>query len=196
MLQVRWFTPPRTRGSRCTQMEPDLLPLCFIVEEVTFRGALDSYLWEQGERGLCSALALSFLWALWHLPIQTVPINFSVALWPGVVHTAIGVPLAMSWRLGGNLAVPAAVHALLDGLRKRCSRWLTQALWAGARRNPRIINLEMSASPFQPLSCCHGSQPIKSVPFIPNLCLLEVSRAAVAQSNARANSDCRSTSVI
>jgi Type II CAAX prenyl endopeptidase Rce1-like len=92
-------------------------PLCFIVEEVTFRGALDSYLWKRGELGVCSALALSFLWGLWHLPIQHVPINSWVVLWLGVVHTAIGVPLTMSWRFGGNLAIPAAIHTLLDGLR-------------------------------------------------------------------------------
>ncbi len=92
-------------------------PLCFIVEEVTFRGALDSYLWKRGEWGVCSAFGLSFLWGLWHLPIQQATPHFSTAVWLGVVHTAIGVPLAMSWRFGGNLAVPAAVHALLDGLR-------------------------------------------------------------------------------
>jgi membrane protease YdiL (CAAX protease family) len=92
-------------------------PLCFVVEEVTFRGALDSYLCKQGEWGLWSAFGLSFVWGLWHLPIQHVPINSWVVLWLGLVHTAIGVPLAMSWRIGGNLAVPAAVHALIDGLR-------------------------------------------------------------------------------
>jgi membrane protease YdiL (CAAX protease family) len=34
-----------------------------------------------------------------------------------VVHSAIGVSLSFAWRRSGNLALPAAAHALIDGVR-------------------------------------------------------------------------------
>jgi membrane protease YdiL (CAAX protease family) len=34
-----------------------------------------------------------------------------------VIHITIGVPLAYAWRRSGNLALPAAVHALVDSVR-------------------------------------------------------------------------------
>ncbi len=95
------------------------LPVCFMLEEVAFRGALDSYLWRPGEKGAAySTIELSFLWGIWHLPI--VPIGehlFLVALGLGCWHMLPGVPLSLSWRTGGNLLVPAAAHAALDGVR-------------------------------------------------------------------------------
>ena len=95
------------------------LPVCFMLEEVTFRGALDSYLWRPGEKNaLYSTTELSFLWGLWHLPI--VPIEgslFFFALLVGCWHMLPGIPLSLSWRTGGNLLVPAAAHAALDGVR-------------------------------------------------------------------------------
>jgi hypothetical protein len=95
------------------------LPVCFMLEEVTFRGALDSYLWRPGEKkALYSAVELSFLWGLWHLPV--VPIEgslLSVALLLSCFHLLPGIPLSLSWRTGGNLLVPAAAHAAVDGVR-------------------------------------------------------------------------------
>jgi len=95
------------------------LPVCFLLEEVTFRGALDSYLWRPGEKDAAySTIEISFLWGLWHLPI--VPIEgqlLLVALGLGCWHMLPGVPLSLSWRAGGNLLVPAAAHAALDGVR-------------------------------------------------------------------------------
>jgi Type II CAAX prenyl endopeptidase Rce1-like len=95
------------------------LPTCFVVEEVTFRGALDSHVHHAGEeRGVGSALFVSALWGLWHLPITT-----SSAPWPAravsliVVHSVIGVPLSLGWRRSGNLIVPAVAHATIDALR-------------------------------------------------------------------------------
>jgi membrane protease YdiL (CAAX protease family) len=93
--------------------------LCFMLEEVVFRGSLDSYLWRPGEKNaLYSTAELSFLWGLWHLPI--VPVEgslFLVALRLGCFHMLAGIPLSLSWRTGGNLLVPAAAHAALDGVR-------------------------------------------------------------------------------
>jgi hypothetical protein len=95
------------------------LPACFVVEEVTFRGALDAHVHHAGEgRGVGSALFVSALWGLWHLPITT-----SSAPWPAravsliVVHSVIGVPLSLGWRRSGNLFVPAIAHAAIDAVR-------------------------------------------------------------------------------
>ena len=96
--------------------------ISFILEEVTFRGALDAYVYNPegrgGKRGYGSAILVSVLWGLWHLPI--VPAKEAlllVVLRLVILHTLAGVPLSMAWRIGGNLAVPAAAHALLDGVR-------------------------------------------------------------------------------
>jgi membrane protease YdiL (CAAX protease family) len=34
-----------------------------------------------------------------------------------LLHLVVGLGLAYAWRLGGNLAIPALAHALLDGVR-------------------------------------------------------------------------------
>jgi len=94
-------------------------PVCFILEEVTFRGALDAYL-NNAEHpdGKSSAMVLSILWGIWHLGAETVPditigTIFGVAIW----HLVIGTMLSFSWRIGGNLLAPAAAHAAIDGVR-------------------------------------------------------------------------------
>lgn len=94
-------------------------PVCFALEEVSFRGALDGHLHRPGDRlGLVSALLGSLLWGLWHLP--TLPPasrgpESAIALI--VVHCLIGVPLAVYWRRSGNLAIPAFTHAMIDAVR-------------------------------------------------------------------------------
>ena len=94
-------------------------PVCFALEEVSFRGALDAHLHRPGERlGLTSALLGSILWGLWHLP--TLPAGSrgpEAAIALMVVHSLIGVPLAIYWRQSGNLAVPAFTHAMIDAVR-------------------------------------------------------------------------------
>lgn len=95
------------------------LPVCFALEEVSFRGALDAHLHRPGERfGLVSALLGSVLWGLWHLP--TFPADargVDVVIGLVMVHALIGVPLAIAWRRSGNLAVPAFTHAMIDAVR-------------------------------------------------------------------------------
>jgi membrane protease YdiL (CAAX protease family) len=91
----------------------------FVLEEVSFRGALDSHWYHPGDRlGWLSALLGSALWGLWHLP--TVPTDQrgwgTVASLIGF-HTLVGVPLALFWRKSGNLAVPGFAHALIDAVR-------------------------------------------------------------------------------
>jgi hypothetical protein len=95
------------------------LPLTFVVEEVSFRGAFDSHLHHPGEpRGFVTALFVSALWGLWHLPIglgqAPLPLVIAQLL---VVHCAIGVPLSIFWRRSGNLFVPGFTHALIDAVR-------------------------------------------------------------------------------
>jgi hypothetical protein len=46
-------------------------PLAFLVDEVSFRGAVDSYLYRPGDRfAWSSALFVSSLWAVWHVPVM------------------------------------------------------------------------------------------------------------------------------
>jgi membrane protease YdiL (CAAX protease family) len=92
--------------------------VCFVIEEVTFRGALDSFAQLARAPGWLSASFVAVLWGLWHLPVMPG----SAALLPAVLslallHLVVGLGLAYAWRIGGNLAVPAAAHALLDAVR-------------------------------------------------------------------------------
>jgi len=94
-----------------------LLPVGFMVEEVFFRGALDTYL-HRGERGTgwLSAIYVSALWGLWHLPGQSLAFGHLLSTVVGllVAQIAIGVPLSLWWRKSGNLTVPDTAHALLE----------------------------------------------------------------------------------
>jgi membrane protease YdiL (CAAX protease family) len=95
-----------------------LLPVCFVVEEVAFRGVLDSHVQHpQDSRPWLSAVLLSAMWGWWHLPI-TPSSAFSAALvvYP-ITHAIVGVPFSLFWRRSGNLFVPALVHALIDAVR-------------------------------------------------------------------------------
>lgn len=93
-------------------------PASFVLEEVTFRGAIDAHAHHDGEqRRWWSAVFVSALWGLWHLPVSTgLPLP---ALLPEllVVHILLGVPLSMAWRRSGNLAGPALAHAVNDAVR-------------------------------------------------------------------------------
>lgn len=98
-------------------------PVTFVLEEVTFRGALDAHLHEPGEgRALGSALLGSALWGVWHLPISAHGFSAATLIPLVVVHSLIGVPLAWGWRRGGNLAVPALAHAVVDAVRNAVLR--------------------------------------------------------------------------
>src|ERR1043165_2695975 len=98
--------------------------VCFVLEEVVFRGAIDSHVALAGVRdwpAMGSALLVSGLWGLWHLPVGNAmngKENFALA--PAglvIVHSLVGIPLSFFWRKGGILALPAAAHALIDAYR-------------------------------------------------------------------------------
>jgi membrane protease YdiL (CAAX protease family) len=95
------------------------LPVAFVLEEVSFRGAVDAHVHHPGEsRGWLSAVYVSALWAVWHVPMdlgsEPVP---DLVLSLLIVHVTIGVPLSFAWRRSGNLALPAVAHAAIDGVR-------------------------------------------------------------------------------
>jgi len=97
------------------------VPVCFVLEEVVFRGALDSHVFQPGDQGQWwTATFVSTLWGWWHLPIAGATgiqqlITYIIVL--PCIHIAVGVFLSLSWRCSGNLAVPATVHAFIDAVR-------------------------------------------------------------------------------
>jgi membrane protease YdiL (CAAX protease family) len=112
---------PRTVGI----IEQFLLyfPVFFTIEEVTFRGVLDAHL-TNGDTSACysawgSALFVSALWGLWHLPNAPAGDQslFIEGFYLVAFHCAIGVLLSFAWRSGGTLLLPALAHALIDSYR-------------------------------------------------------------------------------
>ncbi len=97
-----------------------IAPVGFVVEEVFFRGALDTYL-HRGEKGVgwLSAIFVSALWGLWHLPLQPIPAGqiLSTAVGLIIAQVLVGVPLSLWWRASGNLVVNNTAHALLEAVR-------------------------------------------------------------------------------
>ena len=95
-------------------------PATFLLEEVAFRGALDAHVHHEGEgRGWQSAIVVSALWGMWHLPVSSglaLPFPLQLAELV-VVHILIGVPLSFAWRRNRNLAAPALAHAAIDAVR-------------------------------------------------------------------------------
>lgn len=97
------------------------LPVSFVLEEVFFRGGLDSYLYRPGDRWpWLSAAFVSVLWGLWHLPISGVRTPIQLLVFVTIVpvtHCLIGTALSLCWRRSGSLFVPASVHAFIDSVR-------------------------------------------------------------------------------
>ena len=98
----------------------------FALEEVVFRGCLDSHVYRPRSDGQASewpwlsAIFVSALWGIWHLPTLPLPSApaFAAAI-PAliIIHTLVGVPLSFCWRASGTLVLPAAAHALIDAYR-------------------------------------------------------------------------------
>jgi membrane protease YdiL (CAAX protease family) len=114
---------PWIDGARYAPFALDLLlylPVAFVLEEVVFRGALDSYAGGDGIvgwRNFLGAVGVAGLWGLWHLPVIPDPLHLHVVVQLLAVHIPIGVFLAFAWRRGGTLLLPALVHALVDAYR-------------------------------------------------------------------------------
>lgn len=94
------------------------LPVVFVMEEVLFRGLLDTYLHgSMPGPDRASALYGSALWGIWHLPVASVALGVATIPYLVVVHSIIGFFLVTSWRKTGNLAAPGIAHAITDALR-------------------------------------------------------------------------------
>lgn len=98
------------------------IPVLFVMEEVAFRGAIDSHVYHPGEEGagrrsavygVLSAVAVSMLWGVWHYPI--VPDASILGLL--IPQVAMGTFLSLFWRRSGNLMVPGFSHAVTDSIR-------------------------------------------------------------------------------
>lgn len=90
------------------------LPAAFVMEEVVFRGALDSRVQQPGERhGILTAVYVSVLWGLWHIPVAGTEGTVMLV----VVMGTTGVPLSLWWRRSRNLAVSGGTHSFVDAAR-------------------------------------------------------------------------------
>jgi membrane protease YdiL (CAAX protease family) len=70
------------------------IPALFLIEEVMFRGAVDSHVSHPGEAGgVVSAIYVSSLWSLWHAPIY----GWRVAIAAGLIKHGAGrcLPVAL-----------------------------------------------------------------------------------------------------
>ena len=99
-----------------------LWPGYYVIEEVLFRGVLDSHVQHEGERhGLWTAIFVSLLWGSWHLPVieAVAPDASTGEVLAGlyVMQGLVGPFLSYWWRRSGNLLVPAVTHDFLDSLR-------------------------------------------------------------------------------
>lgn len=94
------------------------LPVVFVMEEVLFRGLIDTYLHGSTPGpDRASALYGSALWGIWHLPVAFLALGVLTIPYLVVVHTAIGYFMVTAWRRTGNLAAPGIAHAVIDTLR-------------------------------------------------------------------------------
>ena len=92
------------------------VPALFLMEEVAFRGAIDSHVRPAGERhgigasvyGIASAIVVSVLWGLWHYPItpHASVIEGVAEVLP--LQVAVGPFLSLFWRRSGNLMCPGS----------------------------------------------------------------------------------------
>src|ERR687886_439121 len=101
------------------------IPALFVMEEVAFRGAVDSHVRHPGESrgvgstvyGIASAIVVSVLWGLWHYPIIPHASVIQVVAQLLLLQVAVGPFLSLFWRRSGNLMVPGFVHATIDAVR-------------------------------------------------------------------------------
>jgi membrane protease YdiL (CAAX protease family) len=94
------------------------LPVVFVMEEVLFRGLIDTYLHGSTPGpDRASALYGSALWGLWHLPVAFLALGVLTIPYLVIVHTTIGYFMVAAWRRTGNLAAPGIAHAVIDALR-------------------------------------------------------------------------------
>ena len=131
LVVIRWFA---TRSSVPTaftlaKIVPMLahfalmFPGMFVVEEVVFRGCIDPAVSGPKDgivKQLSSALFVSVLWAVWHLPFDDWHSIHEFAADLGLQARAtipIGIALSFCGRRAETLILPCAAHALIDAYR-------------------------------------------------------------------------------
>jgi membrane protease YdiL (CAAX protease family) len=90
------------------------IPALFVMEEVTFRGCVDSHCQHESDRhGFWTALWVSVLWSWWHLGCLpgSNPLNVLPLMVP------VGIFLSLWWRRSRNLGVSGFTHAFIDSVR-------------------------------------------------------------------------------
>lgn len=125
VVRMSWYFFPVLFGDQ--EFNPDYIqgirslltyiPVAFIVEEVVFRGMLDTYIHPSKKtNALWPAIFISCMWGFWHLPLSPgIDIGWIIAL--PVRASVSGVFLSIFWRRTGNLAVPGFAHAFTDAFR-------------------------------------------------------------------------------
>jgi membrane protease YdiL (CAAX protease family) len=94
------------------------LPVVFVMEEVLFRGLIDTYLHGSTPGpDRPSALYGSALWGIWHLPVAFLALGILTIPYLVAAHIVLGYFLVTSRRRTGNLAAPGVAHAVIDALR-------------------------------------------------------------------------------
>ncbi len=115
------FKPPKNAWLIAVGSFLLYLPICFVIEEVFFRGGMDSFIQRENDKyGWLTAIFLSSLWGWWHLPIVHTKdqIQFiGLAIFFPLMHCLTGIPFSFYWRKSGSLLVPAMVHAFIDSVR-------------------------------------------------------------------------------
>jgi membrane protease YdiL (CAAX protease family) len=144
-------------------------PVCFVLEEVVFRGALDAHVAQPGTTGAgawMSAILVSVLWGLWHLPLAGANESFgSAAVTAVAVHTLIGVPLSFCWRKGGTLVLPCGGACFDRCLPQYCS--LAEKMNRQDAEDAKKIKVRnRSGGPLRPSRCSCGvvSPSPRSIP--------------------------------
>jgi membrane protease YdiL (CAAX protease family) len=94
----------------------------FVVEEVVFRGAIDSHVSAAEDTPVqkwLSAIFVSLLWGLWHLPLPFLYPSHELRYLALVMllNVLLGVPISFCWRKSGTLLLPSIAHALGDSIR-------------------------------------------------------------------------------
>ena len=106
-------------------------PATFLLEEVAFPGALNAHVHHNGEGGgWVSAVVVSALWGIWHLPVSHALPFAQQLVELVVVHVLLGGPLSFTF-LAFDWRPPAPCSAGGASLQRRGSSRLRRA---GVRR--------------------------------------------------------------
>lgn len=121
---IGWETFKPVEGGIAVRLEIFLISLLqyvaitMVMEEVSFRMLDDHLHGDRREMNLTTAIVLSALWAIWHLPgIPASEYTWQTFASLLYVHVPYGICLCYFWRKTGNLFIPGLAHSLGDAVR-------------------------------------------------------------------------------